>query len=104
MEGSENEIIPRRNRLTAMFSRFAELVETSEQQARRLFSTLDFEALVNTVAATLNLPAHQKQLLLETNDVVERCDSLIPVLQRQIEALVLVRKFEKIRPQDPERN
>jgi Lon protease-like protein len=98
------ETVDRRNRLTALFSRFAELVETGEKQTRRLFPTLDFEALVNTVASTLNFPARHKQLLLETDDILERCDTLLPVLQRQVEALVIVRKFEKIRPQDPGRN
>jgi uncharacterized protein len=98
------EIIAQRNRLTALFSRFAELAGTSQEQAQRHFSALDFETLVNTVASTLNFSVRQKQLLLETDDIVERCDTLVPVLQRQIEALALIRGFEKIRPQDPGMN
>jgi uncharacterized protein len=98
------EFVIRRNRLIALFSRFAELVETGEKESRRLFSTLDFEALVNTIASALSFPARHKQLLLETDDILERCDTLIPLLQRQVEALVIVRRFEKIRPRDPERN
>ena len=103
-EEPERDLVIRRNRLVALFSRFAELAETGEKQSRRLFATLDFEALVNTVASTLSFPARHKQLLLETDDIVERCDTLLPVLQRQVEAFVIVRKFEKIRPQDPGRN
>jgi hypothetical protein len=103
-EEQGQESVIRRNRLIALFNRFAELVETGGKESRRLFSTLDFEALVNTVASALNIPARHKQLLLETDDILERCDSLMPLLQRQVEALVIVRKFEKIRPQDPGRN
>jgi uncharacterized protein len=101
---ANEELLVRRNRLTALFGRFAELVETSQEQTQHLFSALDFEALVNTVASTLNFSVRHKQLLLETDDVLERCDTLIPVLQRQIEALLVVRRFEKIRPQDPGMN
>jgi hypothetical protein len=56
------------------------------------------------VASTLNLPVEEKQLLLEMDEVVERCDALIPILQRQLEALILVRNFEHIKPEDPSKN
>jgi ATP-dependent Lon protease len=56
------------------------------------------------VAMTLNLAIDQKQALLEIGDVNQRCDSLIPVLQQQLETLVLVRQFENIKPDNPNLN
>jgi len=98
------EIIKRHNHLGGLFARFTELATGVRQQALELMPQLDFEALVNMVAMTLNLPIEQKQTLLEINDASERCDLLIPVLQQQLETLVLVRKFEHIKPENPHLN
>jgi hypothetical protein len=65
---------------------------------------LDFESLVNMVAMTLNLAIEQKQALLEINAAPLRCDELIPILQQQIETLILVRDFEQIKPENPSLN
>lgn len=98
------EVIRRRNRLEGLFTRFTELATKGKYKAVALVPQLHFEAMVNMVASTLNLPAQEKQLLLEMDDITQRCDALIPVLQRQLETLILVRKFENIKPEDPSRN
>jgi Lon protease-like protein len=98
------EIISRRNHLGGLFSRFTELATAGKYHSAELVPQLEFEALVNMVAATLNLPAEEKQLLLEIDDVSERCDILIPVLQRQLESLIVVRNYEHLKPEDPSRN
>jgi len=99
------EVVERRNRMAGLFSRFAELASTSSKSgAADLVSQYTFETLVNTVAATLNLPAQEKQGLLEIDDLTQRCDVLIPALQQQLEILILVRRFEHIKPTDPGRN
>jgi len=99
------EVIKRRNRMAGLFSRFAELASSSEKsRTADIVSQYTFETLVNTAAATLNLPAQEKQGLLEIDDLTQRCDVLIPVLQQQLEILILVRRFEHIKPADPSRN
>lgn len=98
------EIIQCRNHLAGLFTRFTELATSGKYRAHELMPQLTFEALVNMVASTVNLPVEEKQVLLEINDVRERCDVLIPVLQRHLEALMLVRNFEHIKPQDPSKN
>jgi len=98
------EIIKRHNHLGSLFARFTELATGVKQHALEFMPQLDFESLVNMVAMTLNLPIEQKQALLEINDASQRCDELIPVLQQQLETLVLVRKFEHIKPENPHLN
>jgi Lon protease-like protein len=98
------EIFRRQSRLGELFSQFTELAAEMEPQAMELMPELDFESLVNMVAMTLNLSMEQKQALLEITDLSLRCDMLIPILQQQIEALVIVRRFERIKPENPSLN
>ena len=103
VENSENseEIVQKQNRLGRLFTEFTELAAGMQPQAADLMPQLDFEALVNMVAMTLNLPFEQKQILLETDAPSLRCDMLIPILQQQLEALVIVRRYEHIKPENP---
>ena len=98
------ETVRQHNQLAALFARFTELATGAKQHALELMPQLDFESLVNMVAMTLNLPIEQKQGLLEIGQVSHRCDILIPVLQQQVETLVLIRKFETIKPENPNLN
>jgi uncharacterized protein len=98
------DVIRRRNHLGGLFTRFAELATGGKYKTVELVPQLHFEAMVNMVASTLNLPAQEKQLLLEMDDMTQRCDVLLPILQRQLETLILVRKFENLKPEDPSRN
>jgi uncharacterized protein len=100
----QDGVVRRRNQLSGLFSRFTELVTGGKYRTVELVPQLDFEALVNMVATTLSLPVEEKQALLEIDDVGGRCDVLLPVMQRQLEALILVRDFEHIKPEDPRRN
>ena len=102
--GTAEEIAGRQNRIGGLFARFTELATGAPQQANELMPQLDFDALVNMVAMTLNLAIDQKQTLLELDDASERCDALIPVLEQQLETLVLVRRFEHIKPENPHFN
>ncbi len=102
--GTAEEIAGRQNRIGGLFARFTELATGAPQQANELMPQLDFDALVNMVAMTLNLAIDQKQALLELDDASERCDALIPVLEQQLETLVLVRRFEHIKPENPHFN
>ena len=103
VENSENseEIVQKQNRLGRLFTEFTELAAGMQPQAMDLMPQLDFESLVNMVAMTLNLPFEQKQILLETDAPSLRCDMLIPILQQQLEALVIVRRYEHIKPENP---
>ena len=98
------EVVERHHHLGGLFAKFTELATGVKQQALDLMPQLDFESLVNMVAMTLNLAIEQKQALLEIDDTSQRCDALIPVLQQQLETLVLVRKFEHIKPDNPHFN
>jgi Lon protease-like protein len=98
------DIVERQNHLGGLFARFTELATGVKQQALELMPQLDFESLVNMVAMTLNLGIDQKQALLEIDETSQRCDALIPVLQQQLETLVLVRRFEHIKPENPHFN
>lgn len=98
------DIVKRHNRLSSLFAKFAELATGVKQQTLEFMPQLDFESLVNMVAMTLNLGIEQKQALLEINEAPLRCDELIPILQQQIETLILVRNFEHIKPENPSLN
>ena len=98
------DIASRHNHLGGLFSKFTELATGAKQRALDLVPQMDFESLVNMVAMTLNLAIDQKQALLEIGDPSQRCDVLIPVLQQQLETLILVRKFEHIKPENPHLN
>jgi len=98
------DVMKRHNHLGGLFARFTELATGVKQKAMELMPQLDFESLVNMVAMTLNLPTDQKQALLEVAEVPRRCDVLLPVLQQQLETLILVRKFEHIKPETPHLN
>lgn len=97
-------LMVRHNHLGGLFAKFTELATGVNQHALELMPQLDFESLVNMVAMTLNLAIDQKQALLEINDPSQRCDVLIPILQQQLETLMLVRKFEHIKPENPHYN
>jgi uncharacterized protein len=98
------DVINRHDNLGNLFAQFTELATGVKQQAVDLMPQLDFESLVNMVAMTLNLAIDQKQTLLEINDAPQRADVLLPVLQQQVETLILVRKFEHIKPENPHFN
>jgi Lon protease-like protein len=98
------EIVARHNQLGGLFAKFTELATGVKQNALELMPQLDFESLVNMVAMTLNLAIDQKQSLLEISELSKRCDALIPVLQQQLETLIVVRKFEHIKPENPHLN
>jgi Lon protease-like protein len=98
------DVVKRHNHLGGLFARFTELATGVRQHAMDLMPQLDFESLVNMVAMTLNLPTEQKQALLEISEVPRRCDVLLPVLQQQLKTLILVRKFEHLKPETPHLN
>jgi len=98
------DVVERRNHIGGLFTRFTELVTNGRYRAPELVPQLNFEAMVHLVASSVDLPVEQKQALLELDDVRQRCDELIPVLQRQLETLVLVRAFEHVKPEDPSLN
>ncbi len=99
-----SDVVQRHNHLSGLFAKFTELATGVKQRALDLMPQLDFESLVNMVAMTLNLSIEQKQALLEIDEAPLRCDALIPVLQQQLETLVLVRRFEHIKPENPHFN
>jgi uncharacterized protein len=98
------DVVTRHSHLSELFSRFTELATGVKKQALEFMPQLNFESLVNMVAMTLNLAIEQKQALLEIDDLAARSDVLVPILQQQLESLLLVRKYERIRPENPSLN
>jgi Lon protease-like protein len=98
------DVVDRHNHLGGLFAKFTELATGAKEHAAELMPQLDFESLVNMVAMTLNLTIEQKQAFLEIDEAPERCDALIPVLQQHLETLILVRRFEHIKPESPNLN
>ena len=103
-DGRSTDILKRHNHIAGLFARFTELATGVKQHVLELMPQLDFESLVNMVAMTLNMAIEQKQALLELNETLQRCDVLIPILQQQLETLMLVRRFEHIKPENPNLN
>jgi uncharacterized protein len=97
-------VVRRRNQLGGLFTRYTELATSGNHRAAEMVLQLDFEALVNMAATTLNLPVEERQALLEIDDVSDRSDMLVPILQRHLETLVLVRRFEHLKPAEPRLN
>jgi uncharacterized protein len=103
-DDSSEAVVTRRNHLGGLFARYRELATAGKYRAVELMPQFPFEALVNMVASAVNLPAEDRQSLLETDDIIRRCDALIPILRQQLETLILVRRFEHIKPKDPGNN
>jgi Lon protease-like protein len=103
-DDQSTSVIGLRNHLGGLFARYAELAAGTEPDHAEPSLQMDFETLVNVAATTLNLPAADRQALLEMDDLTGRCHALIPVLQHQLESLLLVRRFEHLKPEEPRWN
>ncbi len=67
----------------------------SDQIKIAAINTEDAGKLSDLVAANLNLNLEERQRLLEVNDVKERLNKLLPLMQREIEVLNLGSKIQK---------
>ena len=65
---------------------------------------LEFEALINSLAAHLGLPAWHKQQLLELDDLEQRARQVARFLQSQVHEESILKKFQHLSPRDPNRN
>ncbi|MBI4455251.1 MAG: LON peptidase substrate-binding domain-containing protein [Acidobacteria bacterium] len=65
---------------------------------------LDYEALVNSLAAHLDLSPSQKQQLLELEELEKRAKNVAHFLQSQIEEQNILKRFQHLSPKDPRRN
>jgi Lon protease-like protein len=94
----------RRERLIDLYRRYRKLAQPRRTKVTDFVPRRDFEALVNRVAAALLLPPEDKQFLLEIDDIAERCDQVLHILEQHVETLVLVNQFGHLKPRDPGRN
>ncbi|MDR1727557.1 MAG: LON peptidase substrate-binding domain-containing protein [Acidobacteriota bacterium] len=99
-----DELIVRHNMISGSFARFVDLATGEGKSAHELMPQMEFNSLINTVAMTLNITLEQKQDLLEMDDPFQRCDSLVAILEQQIEMLEIVRRFEHLKPERPHFN
>lgn len=98
------EVAHRRDRLIELYARYRTLASPSRSRVTDFMPRGNFEAVVNRVAAALLLPPEDKQLLLEIDDIAERCDHVLQALEQHVEALVLVNRYGHLKPRDPGRN
>lgn len=98
------EVAQRRERLVDLYARYRKLAAPRRSRVSDFVPRRNFEALVNRVAAALLLPPEDKQLLLEIDDIAERCDHVVQALEQHVDTLLLVNRYGHLKPRDPERN
>jgi Lon protease-like protein len=98
------EVLHRRERLVDLYARYRKLAAPRRSRVRDFVPRRNFEALVNRVAVALLLPPEDKQLLLEIDDIAERCDHVLRALEQHVDTLVLVNRYGHLKPRDPGRN
>jgi uncharacterized protein len=98
------EVVHRRERLVDLYTRYRTLAIPGRSRVVDFVPRRNFEALVNRVAASLLLPPEDKQLLLEIDDIAERCDHVLQTLEQHVETLMLVNRYGHLKPRDPGRN
>ena len=73
------------------------LVHTAEGAEGKFISRLeelkDAEIISNLIAAALTIDAHAKQKLLETLDLQERLETLIRIIEHQIEYKAILQEM-----------
>ena len=97
------EAVEQQERILALAMEYFRLSLTEEPDFSGL-QGLDYEGLVNSLAAHLSLPAVHKQQLLELDHLEQRGKQVARFLQLQIQDRRLVRKFRHLSPKEPERN
>ena len=97
------EALERQERILALAEEYFRFSLTEEPDFSGL-QGLDYEELVNSLAAHLSLPAVHKQQLLELDDLEQRGKQVARFLQLQIQERQLVRKFHHLSPKEPGRN
>jgi len=97
-------LIDRHSSISGLFARFMELATNGNRDIENIMPQMDFELLVNTIAMALNISAEQKQDLLEMDNSFQRCKVLITILQRHIETLDIINRFEHLKPVHPHFN
>jgi len=98
------EVSQRRERLVDLYARYRKLAAPRRSRVSDFVPRRNFEALVNRVAAALLLPPEDKQLLLEIDDIAERCDHVVQALEQHVDSLLLVNRYGHLKPRDPGRN
>ncbi|MBI3940736.1 MAG: LON peptidase substrate-binding domain-containing protein [Acidobacteria bacterium] len=97
------ETLQQRRKILALATEYFALRSTSEPDFSGL-QELDFDALVNSLAAHLGFPASHKQQLLELDDLEQRGRQIARFLQTQIQEQRILRRFQHLSPKDPSRN
>ena len=97
------EAVEQQERILALAMEYFKLSLTEEPDFSGL-QGLDYEGLVNSLAAHMSLPAVHKQQLLELDDLEQRGKQVARFLQLQNQERRLIRKFRHLSPKEPGRN
>ena len=97
------EAVLLRRQLLALVDEYFRLRSDQELDLSEL-RTLEYEALVNSLATHLGLPVLHKQQLLQLDDLQQRGKQVARFLQLQIQEQGIVRKFQHLTPKDPSWN
>jgi ATP-dependent Lon protease len=89
------ELIALTRHAQAQFQEVTKLTPAlSEQVKIAAFNTEDPARFSDLIAANLNLPLEERQRLLEINDVKQRLQRLLPLLDRELQVLALSTKIQ----------
>jgi hypothetical protein len=98
-----NEQIRERNRFLDRFEQYLSEVMGLEVEKDMLQRTGSLEAVINQVAATLDIPVNDKQILLQIAAVSERYDKLRSIIDERLRVAYHLRHMSIV-PDDPSLN
>lgn len=99
-DDSESESIQRQ-----LLGHFQELAgEEQDRIPMNRITELRVPELVNVISMSLEIPPHEKQLLLQTGDVTQRAGQVIEIMEQLVSRKRFLQEFEYLRPEDPQTN
>lgn len=85
--------------LVRYFREIARTVDSYTSSLARLHK-LDYQALVNSICASLNFSVYEKQRLLEVEDLHRRGELLLEILRVHVYDVRLISRFRHLQPED----
>lgn len=99
-DDAESETIQRK-----LLGHFQELAgEEQERIPMNRISELRIPELVNVISMSLEIPPQEKQLLLQADDVAQRADLVLEIMEQLVSRKRFLQEFDYLRPEDPQTN
>jgi uncharacterized protein len=99
-DDAESESIQRK-----LLGHFQELAgDEQERIPMNRISELRVPELVNVISMSLEIPPQEKQLLLQADDVAQRADLVLEIMEQLVSRKRFLQEFDYLRPEDPQTN